>query len=72
MTPKKLIADKNIKSFILDENGNDALLTYSSDSNHPAFRDELIKRYNDYNLLKVYVIVLSISVFTLTIALWMK
>lgn len=70
--PKKLIADKNIKSFILDENGKDALLTYSSDSNYPAFRDEVIKRYNDYNLLKVYVIVLSISVFTLTIALWMK
>jgi len=70
--PKKLIADKKIKSFILDENGNDALLTYSSESNYPAFRDEVIKRYNDYELLKVYVIGLMLAVLTLTFALCTK
>lgn len=67
--PKKLKADKKIKSFILDENGNDALLTYSSESNYPGFRDEVIKRYNDYRLLKVYVIGLGLTVFTLILAL---
>ena len=67
--PKKLKADKKIKSFIVDENGNDALLTYSSESNYPAFRDEVIKRYNDYGLLKVYVIGLGLTVLTLILAL---
>lgn len=67
--PKKLIADKKIKSFILDENGNDALLTYSSDSNYPTFRDEVIKRYNDYGLLNVYVIGLGLTVISLVLIL---
>lgn len=67
--PKKLIADKKIKSFILDENGNDALLTYSSESNYPDFRDEVIKRYNDYGLLKIYVIGLGLTVISLVLIL---
>ena len=71
--PKKLKSCKKTNSFILDENENDVLLVYSThiDSNN-NFRNELTKRYNDYNLLKVYVIGLSLAVITLTIALCTK
>ena len=70
--PKKLKEDsKFFPRHIVDENNKDVALVYNYDK-CPEVKDEIIKRYNDYNLLKCYVIVLSVSVFILTIALWMK
>lgn len=60
--PKKLKACHKTNSFIVDENGTDTLLVYN---NSKEFRAEIVKRYNDYNLLKVYVVGLGLTVLTL-------
>lgn len=56
--PQKLKACHKTNSFIVDENGEDTLLVYNNNS---KLRDEIVKRYNDYNMLKTYLVVLSIT-----------
>lgn len=70
--PKKLSRSNQYSCVIDDERLRPAIFTANDYDMNEAFKNEVIKRYNDYNLLKAYVIVLSISVLTLTIALWVK
>lgn len=72
MTPKKLLPCKITKSFVIDEKSEDVLIIKNMDIDEAnEFRNVLMKRYNDYNLLKTYVIILSITVTALTLKLWL-
>lgn len=71
MIPKKLKPCSKTNSFIVDENNEDVLLVYNNFDNSNEFKNEVIKRYNDYNLLKTYVIILSITVTALIFKLWL-
>lgn len=70
MNPTKLKPCDVTKSFVIDDKGNDILIIKGMPIEDTAkFRAELMKRYNDYNLLKVYVVGLFLTVITLVIAL---
>lgn len=71
MIPKKLKTCSKTNSFIVDENNEDVLLVYNNFDNSNEFKNEVIKRYNDYNLLKTYVIILGITVTALIFKLWL-
>ena len=72
MIPKKLLPCKITKSFVIDEKDEDVLIIKNMDIDEAnEFREVLMKRYNDYNLLKTYVIILGITVTALTLKLWL-
>jgi len=68
--PKKLELEPKSNKWIWDsEDKKLALAVTSNFYDDNLFANEVCKRYNDYNLLKVYVIALGVTVLTLTLAL---
>lgn len=67
--PKKLTRSGQYSCVVDDERKRPAIFTANDYDDNERFKDEIVKRYNDYNLLKVYVVCLGLTVFTLILAL---
>jgi len=69
--PKKVKIGSKSNISIVDENGNNLLIAsaYIIGDYQGGVMDEFIKRYNDYNLMKCYAIVLGITTIILALCL---
>lgn len=67
--PKKLTRSGQYSCVVDDERKRPAIFTANDYDDNEHFKDEIVKRYNDYNLLKVYVIGLGLTVISLVLIL---
>lgn len=71
MIPKKLKQDNNNDCFLNDERHKPALFTSNEYDDNDRFKAEVVKRYNDYPLMRTYCIILGITVISLIFKLWL-
>lgn len=70
MIPKKLKKSNDNSCFLNDERNKPALFTSNDYDDNESFKSEVVKRYNDYPLMRTYCIILGITVATLIFKLW--
>ena len=69
--PKKVKIGNKSNVFIVDEKGNNLLIAsaYITEDYQSEVMNAFVKRYNDYNLMKCYAIILGITTVILALCL---